>query len=86
MRDMIVFGEDWGRHPSSTQHLVKRLAKDAKIIWVNSLGLRRPRFNISDLDRLKTKALTFSRLKQSGVYRGSIENPFAAIINPRTLP
>lgn len=86
MRDMIVFGEDWGRHPSSTQHLIKRLAKDAKIIWVNSLGLRRPRLNMVDLDRLKTKALTFARPKQSGACPGSVENPFAAIINPRTIP
>ena len=38
---MIVFGEDWGAHPSSTQHLMTRLAGDRDILWVNSIGLRR---------------------------------------------
>ena len=86
MRDMVVFGEDWGRHPSSTQHLIKRLAQETKIIWVNSLGLRRPRFNSADLDRLKTKVLSFTCRKSPTRERGFIENPFAATINPRTIP
>lgn len=58
--DMVVFGEDWGRHPSSTQHLVKRLAVDRQVLWVNSIGMRRPRLNRADLHRLFEKAQTFS--------------------------
>ncbi|MFT7682559.1 MAG: hypothetical protein ACI935_002034 [Moritella dasanensis] len=41
----IVFGEDWGRHPSSTQHLMKCMATQHQVFWVNSIGLRRPRLN-----------------------------------------
>lgn len=52
---MIVFGEDWGAHPSSTQHLMTRLAGDREILWVNSIGLRRPRLNVSDAKRLVGK-------------------------------
>ena len=48
MRDMIVFGEDFGGLPSSTQHLVKHLPKMRKIIWVNSIGLRQPKLNRND--------------------------------------
>jgi len=40
--DLIVFGEDWGSHPSSTQHLVGHLAESRGVVWVNSIGLRRP--------------------------------------------
>lgn len=31
MHDLIVFGEDFGGLPSSTQHLIKRLAQNRKI-------------------------------------------------------
>ncbi|PKH06234.1 glycosyltransferase [Moritella sp. Urea-trap-13] len=41
----IVFGEDWGRHPSSTQHLMKCMATQHQVYWVNSIGLRRPRLH-----------------------------------------
>ncbi len=54
-RDLVVFGEDWGRHPSSTQHLVKRLAEDRRVLWVNSIGLRRPRFSLGDARRALEK-------------------------------
>ena len=53
--DIIVFGEDWGGHPSSTQHLIRQLMKDRKIIWVDSLGLRRPIFSLNDFRRAKHK-------------------------------
>jgi len=39
----IVFGEDWGRHPSSTQHLMKSITRKHQVYWVNSIGLRRPK-------------------------------------------
>lgn len=53
--DLVVFGEDWGRHPSSTQHLVKRLAERRRVVWVNSIGLRRPRANLGDIKRVVDK-------------------------------
>lgn len=56
MRDMVVFGEDWGQHPSSTQHLVRQFLKERRVIWVDSLGLRTPRLTISDAGRLCQKA------------------------------
>ena len=62
--DLIMFGEDWGAHPSSTQHIARELANDRKILWVNSIGLRRPRLNQHDLSRV------FSKL--AGVMRQSV--------------
>ena len=53
--DLIVFGEDWGAHPSSTGHLVRHLAEDRRIVWVNSIGMRAPRLDRSDLARVLAK-------------------------------
>ena len=37
-RDLVVFGEDFGRHPSSTEHLIRRIAADRRVLWINSIG------------------------------------------------
>ena len=85
--DLIVFGEDWGRHPSSTQHLVSRLARDRKVVWVNSLGLRRPRIDASDLRRLGYKALHTLRPAPDGVAGAkAAHHPFDALVAPRAIP
>ena len=47
-RDLVVFGEDWGAHPSSTQHLIREFLRDRQVIWVNSLGLRTPKISMKD--------------------------------------
>ncbi|MBD1582148.1 glycosyltransferase [Pseudoalteromonas sp. S16_S37] len=52
----IVFGEDWGSHPSSTQHLFKALSKNNKVHWINSVGMRKPSINKTDIKRLIKKA------------------------------
>ncbi|PJG60145.1 glycosyltransferase [Aeromonas cavernicola] len=52
---LVVLGEDWGQHPSSTQHLIRRLLPDYQVLWVNSIGLRRPRFTLHDLTRMGRK-------------------------------
>ncbi len=42
--NFVVFSDDWARHPSSSQHLFKRIAnKGYKVLWVNTIGLRAPR-------------------------------------------
>ncbi|MCF2921358.1 glycosyltransferase [Pseudoalteromonas sp. APAL1] len=59
----IVFGEDWQSHPSSTQHLFKQLAKQHQVIWINSIGMRKPTFRLIDLKRVfnKLKSLFLSK-------------------------
>jgi hypothetical protein len=52
--DLLIFGEDWGGLPSSTQHLVRHLIERGhRVLWVNSIGLRRPR--LSDAGRVIRK-------------------------------
>ncbi|WP_448556076.1 glycosyltransferase family 1 protein [Thalassotalea montiporae] len=67
-RPMVVFGEDWGKHPSSTQHLVKVLSTQRDIIWINSIGLRKPKFSWRDISRVfsKLKARLFDASDKAG--------------------
>jgi len=84
-KDLIVFGEDWGSHPSSTQHLVKILAKNRKVIWVNSIGLRRPRINFFDFLRLlkKLKALAIPSRRLVGSNQTHLP---VQVIQPKAIP
>jgi hypothetical protein len=52
---LVVFGEDWGRHPSSTQHLIAALAHEWDVLWMNSVGMRRPRLSLKDTRRIVEK-------------------------------
>ena len=40
--NFIVFADDWGRHPSSCQHIFSIISKDRKVLWVNTVGMRVP--------------------------------------------
>lgn len=81
--DMMVFGEDWGKHPSSTQHLMRHLMSTQDVVWVNSLGLRRPRFTLDDFKRAiaKVSAVTASAASVSA----STTVPTPEIVQPRAL-
>lgn len=83
LKDMIVFGEDWGKLPSSTQHLIKYLAKERKVIWVNSIGLRQPSLGWRDVMRLWEKLTHQSRVKahNTGLYSTHFQ-----VISPKTIP
>jgi glycosyltransferase involved in cell wall biosynthesis len=48
---LLVFADDWGRHPSSCQHLVRRLLPRHAVHWVNTIGMRTPRLDAATLSR-----------------------------------
>jgi glycosyltransferase involved in cell wall biosynthesis len=41
----LVFSDDWGRHPTSCQHLVRHLLPEQPVLWVNMIGTRRPKWD-----------------------------------------
>jgi len=53
--EFLVFGEDYNRHPSSTQHLINEIKKKYKVQWVNSIGMRKPKINKTDMFRIFEK-------------------------------
>src|SRR5262245_66433949 len=48
---LLVFSDDWGRHPSSCQHLIAKLLPHRSVTWVNTIGTRPPGLNWSTLTR-----------------------------------
>lgn len=54
-RRLVIFSDDWGRHPSSCQHLVGHLLDRYPTLWVNTIGTRRPKLSTEDLSKLKVK-------------------------------
>jgi len=49
--NFIVFSDDWGRHPFSCMHIMKKFLPQNRILWVNTIGMRRPRFTLYDFWR-----------------------------------
>jgi glycosyltransferase involved in cell wall biosynthesis len=51
----VVFSDDWGVHPSSSQHIFRHIAKQHPVAWINTVGMRRPRLTLSDLRKAFSK-------------------------------
>jgi glycosyltransferase involved in cell wall biosynthesis len=83
-RCLVVFADDWGRHPSSCQHLVRELLDSCDVAWINTVGTRGLSFDIELLRRGAQK------LKQWGS-AGSPQSSAAAtpapqVYNPPMYP
>lgn len=83
-RNIIIFGEDWGRFPSTTQHIGRQLLKQNKIIWVGSLAHRKPKFSSSDLKRITEKLKNIFGLTKSSKSNSVQISPI--IIHPFFIP
>lgn len=58
-QNFIVFSDDWGRHPFSCQHIMQHMLTDNRVLWVHTVGMRRPRLSVSDLKRSVQKLRSF---------------------------
>lgn len=59
--DIICFSNDWDGDPLSKKHIMKRLARKNRILWVNSIGNRNPTMSKSDVTRVLGKLKAFLR-------------------------
>lgn len=75
MTDYVVFGEDWGRHPSSTQHLIRHIAKNNRVLWINSIGLRRPNLNAADIKRAANKLASMTGRGAPAAKQAPVDTP-----------
>jgi glycosyltransferase involved in cell wall biosynthesis len=80
---LLVFADDWGRHPSSCQHLIRRLAPERKVLWVNTIGTRTPELSLHTLRRAAGKICSWA-MPTSGAVRPGEDNP--RVLNPRMWP
>ncbi len=54
-RDIVCFSNDWDGDPLSKMHAMKILARDNRVLWVNSIGNRRPTATRRDARRVLRK-------------------------------
>lgn len=87
---LLVFADDWGRHPSSCQHLIRQLLDRRAVHWVNTIGTRRPALNLATLRRAGEKVGHWLRpRRKEGTERTSplaSESANPRVHNPRMWP
>ncbi|APZ93707.1 glycosyltransferase [Fuerstiella marisgermanici] len=85
---LVVFSDDWGRHPSSCQHLIKQLLPSYKVLWVNTIGTRAPRLDMATLRRVteKLKQWKSNRGEVASDLGGSPQHGNLTVVNPRMWP
>jgi glycosyltransferase involved in cell wall biosynthesis len=59
--DIVCFSGDWDGDPLSKRHIMLRLARRNRVLWVNSIGNRRPTASTRDLKRVWKKVREFFR-------------------------
>ena len=84
---IVVFGDDWGRHVSTLQHLFRRVILKHRVVWVNAIGHRVPELRVRDVWRALGKARGMLRAPRgaNAVWSGNGTAPHA-VVGPRVLP
>lgn len=82
--NFIVFSDDWGRHPSSCEHLIRGLLPEHKIIWVNTIGYRRPSLSYYDVKRSLAKI--FSWFGPAAGHSGNEWPANLLVVSPVIIP
>jgi glycosyltransferase involved in cell wall biosynthesis len=77
--DILCFSHDWNGDPLSKTHLMRLLAKDNRILWVNSIGYRRPTASKADVSRAWKKLIAAT----SPI---SEPEPNIFVLNPLAIP
>jgi glycosyltransferase involved in cell wall biosynthesis len=78
-RDMLCFGHDFTGDPLSKTHLMRLLARENRVLWINSIGYRAPTASKSDLSRIVNK------LKRATEPVKEVE-PNIFVLNPLAIP
>jgi len=83
-RPWLVFSDDWGRHPSSCQHLVRALLPGQPVTWVNTIGTRPPRLDWGTAKRVAEKLKGWFISRTPAPDGGRLATP--TIISPKMWP
>lgn len=84
MKPLLIFSDDWGRHPSSSQHLVSHLLGEREVLWVNTIGTRPPRLDARTLRRVMEKLGQWALPARTPEVRAQ-EDGAARAASPRVL-
>lgn len=78
-KNILCFANDWHNDPTSKHQVMKILARENRVLWINSIALRRPDFSKRDLSRIAGKLRSW--------LRGMEEiNPNLHVFTPIVLP
>jgi glycosyltransferase involved in cell wall biosynthesis len=84
---LVVFSDDWGRHPSSCQHLMRQMLPHYKVLWVNTIGTRAPRLDLATIKRVGEKVRQWSSKKKTiGDDPPPEQHKNLKVVNPRMWP
>jgi len=61
--NIICFSSDWHQDPLSKHHIISRLAKHNKVLWINSIGMRKPTVTKNDLTKAFSKIKSFVKTR-----------------------
>ena len=78
-RDILCFSHDWTGDPLSKTHLMRVLAKDNRILWINAIANRMPTASSKDMSRIVKKV--------KGAFEPIREvEPNIFVLNPFAIP
>lgn len=78
-RDIVTFSNDWTGDPLSKNHLMRLLARENRVLWVNSIGNRSPAASAADASR------AFRKLAAATAPVREVE-PNLFVLNPLIIP
>ncbi len=76
-RDILCFSHDWTGDPLSKTHLMRVLARDNRILWINSIANRMPTASAKDASRIYKKIKSFFEPVREVEPNIHVLNPFA---------
>ena len=59
-RDILCFSHDWTGDPLSKTHIMRVLAKDNRVLWINAIANRMPTTSSKDVSRIYKKLRAFA--------------------------
>jgi glycosyltransferase involved in cell wall biosynthesis len=60
-KNIICFANDWHNDPTSKHQVMKLLSQKNRVLWINSIGMRKPSVSSSDLRRIVLKLKSFAK-------------------------
>lgn len=74
--NIICFAKDWTEDPTSNNHVMKLLARDNQVLWLNSISTRTPKLSSgSDMAKIRRKLKSFADGPQQVGERLSVFTP-----------
>lgn len=85
-KDLVVLSVDFGRYPSPFEHVLRRFLPQNRVIWVETVGLRRPVLSRYDIQRAAGKTWRLVRRLFGRAPAPAATLPGLSVIAPFMLP